>query len=68
MLVAIARLGGEDVKRASLADALGTTTRAISVPRQKLLDKGLVDANKHGHLSFTVPGFTEFVIDQAENE
>jgi hypothetical protein len=68
MLVAIARLGGEDVKRASLAEALGTTTRAISVARQKLLDKGLVDANKHGHLSFTVPGFTEFVIDQAENE
>ena len=68
MLVAVARLGGADVKRADLADALATTTRAISVARQKLLDKGLLDANKHGHLSFTVPGFTEFVLDQAENE
>ncbi|MFT2711972.1 MULTISPECIES: AAA family ATPase [unclassified Clavibacter] len=68
MLVAVARLGGTDVKRADLADALATTTRAISVARQKLLDKGLLDANKHGHLSFTVPGFTEFVLDQAENE
>jgi hypothetical protein len=68
MLVAVARLGGVDVKRADLAEALGTTTRAISVARQKLLDKGLLDANKHGHLSFTVPGFTEFVLDQAENE
>ncbi|OUE24574.1 ATP-binding protein [Clavibacter michiganensis] len=67
MLVAIAHLGGEDVKRGSLAEELGTTTRAISVARQKLLDKGLVDANKHGHLSFTVPGFTEFVLDQDEN-
>ena len=68
MLVAVARLGGTDVRRADLAGALATTTRAISVARQKLLDKGLLDANKHGHLSFTVPGFTEFVLDQAENE
>lgn len=43
-------------------------TRSLSVTRQRLLDKGLIDANKHGHLSFTVPGFSEFVIDQAENE
>lgn len=68
MLVAIARLGGADVKRASLAEAVGSTTHAISVTRQRLLDKGILDANKHGHLSFTVPGFTEFVLDQAENE
>ncbi|HEV7184717.1 MAG TPA: ATP-binding protein [Leifsonia sp.] len=68
MLVAIAQLGGEDVKRAALAEKLESTTQAISVTRQRLLDKGLLDANKHGHLSFTVPGFTEFVLDQADNE
>lgn len=68
MLVAMARLGGTDVKRSALAEALGATTRSLSVTRQRLLDKGLIDANKHGHLSFTVPGFSEFVIDQAENE
>lgn len=68
MLVAIARLGGEDVKRGVLAEKLESTTRAISVTRQRLLDKGLLDANKHGHLSFTVPGFSEFVLDQADNE
>ena len=68
MLVAIARLGGEDVKRALLAQELRSTTQAISVTRQRLLDKGLLDANKHGHLSFTVPGFTAFVLDQADNE
>jgi hypothetical protein len=68
MLVAIARLGGEDVKRAVLAQELGSTTQAISVTRQRLLDKGLLYANKHGHLSFTVPGFTAFVVDQADNE
>lgn len=68
MLVGIAQLGGEDVRRGVLADTLGATTRSISVTRQRLLDKGLVDANKHGHLSFTVPGFTAFVLDQVENE
>jgi hypothetical protein len=67
MLIAIARLGGEDVKRSMLAEALGSTTQAISVVRQRLLDKGLLDANKHGHLSFTVPGFTEYVLNQADN-
>lgn len=45
---------------------LGATT--VSVSRERLLDRGLIDANKHGHLSFTVPGFSEFVIDQAEND
>jgi hypothetical protein len=68
MLAAIAGLGGRDIKRASLAQALNSETRAISVTRQRLLDKGLVDANKHGHLSFTVPGFAEFVLDQVNNE
>jgi hypothetical protein len=68
MLVAIAELGGKDVKRAVLAEAMDANTKAISVPRQRLLDKGILDANKHGHLSFTVPGFTEFVVDQIENE
>lgn len=66
-LIAVARLGGFDVKRAALATELGANTRSISVTRQRLLDKGLIDANKHGHLSFTVPGFTEFVLDQANN-
>lgn len=68
MLGAIARLGGENIKRGALAEALNSETRAISVTRQRLLDKGFVDANKHGHLSFTVPGFAEFVVDQVENE
>lgn len=68
MLEAIARLGGDNVKRAVLAEALDATTQAISVTRQALLDKGILDANKHGHLTFTVPGFTEFVLEQVDNE
>lgn len=68
MLAALARLGGVDVKRGVLAEALSSPTKAISVPRQRLLDRGLIDANKHGHLSFTVPGFTQFVLDQVADE
>jgi hypothetical protein len=68
MLVAIARLGGHDVRRGALADTLGADSRSISVPRQSLLDKGIIDANQHGLLSFTVPGFTEFVLAKAGDE
>jgi hypothetical protein len=68
MLVAIARLGGHDVRRGALADTLGADSRSISVPRQSLLDKGIIDANQHGLLSFTVPGFTEFVLAKTGDE
>lgn len=68
LLTAVARLGGTDVKRALLAEELGTDTKAISVARQSLLDKGMLDASEHGLLSFTVPGFTEFVLARARDE
>ncbi len=68
MLVALARLGGQDVQRGVLAAALHTDTTSISVARQSLLDKGIIDANQHGLLSFTVPGFTEFVLARARDE
>ena len=67
MLVGIARLGGWHVRRGALADLLGADTRSISVPRQALLDKGIIDADQHGLLSFTVPGFTEFVLAKARD-
>ena len=56
------------MKRAALAETLGADTRSISVPRQALLDKGIVDANQHGLLSFTVPGFTQFVLARTKEE
>lgn len=68
MLIAIAELGGENVKRSDLADKMKRATQAISVPRQRILDKGIVDANKHGHLSFTIPGFSEFALAMAADE
>lgn len=64
LMVAIAELGGEDVKREDIANLLGVATTAISVPRDRLLQKGLIDANRHGRLSFTLPGFSEYVLQQ----
>lgn len=64
LMLAIAELGGVDVKREEIVRRLGVDTKVISVPREKLLQKGLVDANRHGYLSFTLPGFTDYVLDQ----
>lgn len=62
LLAAMARLGGEEVARADLAAALGTTSSALSGPRQSLLDKGIVQIAGRGLLSFTAPGFAEHVL------
>lgn len=44
---------------------LGTTRAAISAPRQRLIDKGLIEAPAHGALGFTMPGFERFVLAQS---
>ncbi len=66
LLTAIARLGGHDVKREDIAAHLGVHTAKISMARDGLLRKGIVDASRHGRLSFTVPGFTEFVLERGD--
>ncbi|WP_157127311.1 hypothetical protein [Cnuibacter physcomitrellae] len=45
---------------------MGKTTQAISVPRDRLLGKGIIDASRHGRLSFTVPGFTAYINEQRD--
>jgi hypothetical protein len=62
MLLAIARLGGTRVKREEIADALGKTTRSISSARDRLMQKGIVEASEFGFLSFTAPGFREYIL------
>ncbi len=54
------------MKRDDIAAHLGVTTQAISVPRDRLLSKGIIDATRHGRLSFTVPGFTEYILEQGD--
>lgn len=64
VLTAMAKAGEPTVARKDIAAALGVSTGALGMARQSLLDKGIVDAPAHGHLTFTVPGFGRYVLDQ----
>jgi len=64
LLIAVAELGGVDVKREDIAKKLNMSTTSISSARDGLLRRGIIDASRHGRVSFTVPGFTEFILDQ----
>lgn len=66
ILTAMAQSGQRLVARRDIATTLSTETTALSMPRQSLLDKGIVDAPEHGKLAFTVPGFGEYVLNQNE--
>ena len=52
------------VARAAVAARMGRTSRAVSMPRDRLLDKGIVEPAGHGMLRFTLPGFTDYVRNQ----
>ncbi|GEE00889.1 hypothetical protein nbrc107696_13350 [Gordonia spumicola] len=67
-LVAMARNGGVDVRRRDIADALGVETTAISMTRASLLAKGLIEDRTRGKLSFTAPGFTEYILVEVLDE
>jgi hypothetical protein len=59
---AMAELGGGPYRSGAVAAKLGKTTAAISMVRQRLLDKGLVYATEdYGYVDFTVPRFAEFM-------
>lgn len=60
-LTAMAGLGDGPIARADLAQALGVPSDELGVPRARLIDKGLIDAAGHGTLTFTIPGFGEYV-------
>lgn len=57
---------GADVPTADVATALGRRRGDLSVPRDQLIEKGLVYAPERGLMAFTVPGVAEFVRRQAE--
>jgi hypothetical protein len=58
----MAELGDGPYKSGAVATKLGKTTGAISMVRQRLLDKGLVYATEdYGYVDFTVPRFAEFM-------
>lgn len=53
------------VARSGVATRMGRTSRSVSMPRDRLLDKGIIEPAGHGLLRFTLPGFTEYVRTQA---
>jgi hypothetical protein len=61
LMAAMARAGSEDVPRSDVAAGMGRSSREISVPRDRLLDKGVIEAAGHGLLRFTLPGFAGYV-------
>ena len=50
-----------NVSRAQIAATLGQDSRAISVPRERLIDKGVIEPVGHGLVRFTLPGFAAYV-------
>lgn len=61
---AMAAHGDGPVARGEIARELGRSTRAISVPRERLIDKGIIVPAGHGKLQFTIPGFAGYVRGQ----
>ena len=66
IITAIAELGGENVRRSDIATHLGVSSNSISVPRDKLIASGIIESTGHGEVSFTVPGFTEYVLRERD--
>ncbi|MGV2901216.1 hypothetical protein ACNPM4_06015 [Microbacterium sp. AGC62] len=64
-MIALAELGGINVKREDVAERLGVGSMSLGVPRDKLLQRGLIEASSHGRLSFTLPGFAAYALDQS---
>lgn len=60
-LAAMAATGKENVARADIAAGMGRDSRAISDPRERLIEKGIIEPVGHGLVRFTLPGFGEFV-------
>jgi hypothetical protein len=60
-LTAMARLGDHEIRRHGIAEEMGVATTALSIPRQNLINKGVIEDAGHGLLRFTVPGFAGYV-------
>jgi hypothetical protein len=65
-LRAMAAAGTDNVTRKQIAANLGQDTHAISVPRERLIEKGVIEPVGHGLVRFTLPGFAQYVRERAE--
>lgn len=62
----MAETGRDVVARAEVARRLGKDSRAISVPRDRLIDKGVIEVAGRGLFRFTLPGFAAYVAGQLD--
>jgi hypothetical protein len=65
---AMAAVGTDNVSRAAIAAELGQASRSISVPRERLIEKGVIEPVGHGLVRFTMPGFADYVRDRAPED
>lgn len=63
LMRAIASFGEKPAARTELAKQLGKDSAALSVPRQRLIDKGMIAPEGRGRLVFTLPGFAAYIED-----
>jgi len=68
LIIAMASLSDGDVKRKEVAEAMGVTSTAISMARQSLMDKGLIEATSHGKMRFTAPGLAAYIRDYVDDD
>ena len=59
----IAKIGGGKVKE--IRQMLGMSTNEFNPYRKRLIKKGLLNGEVYGQLEFTLPMFTEFVLDNS---
>ena len=60
-MLAMAELATESVLRADVAESMEVSSGDLSVVRGRLIQKGFVEAAGRGKLSFTVPGFGDWL-------
>jgi hypothetical protein len=61
IIAVMAQIGSATVTRAEIAEALGRPTQALGVPRERLIDKGIIEPAGRGELRFTMPGFDRYI-------
>ncbi|MBU2694637.1 MULTISPECIES: ATP-binding protein [Pimelobacter] len=60
-LAAMAATGLDNVTRVAIAAGMDRDSRSISAPRERLIEKGVIEPVGHGLVRFTLPGFGAFV-------
>jgi hypothetical protein len=65
-MAGLAVRGTEVVARADVAAAMGRESRAISVPRARLIDRGVIEPSGRGRLRFTLPGMARWIREETD--